>query len=64
MTGLMPGYLARPDDSDRPRPTIVQTNGYDSNVTEMFFSTAPAALRRGYNWLGFDGPGQGRNPGR
>jgi dienelactone hydrolase len=59
--GSMPGYLARPDNSDQPRPTIVQTNGYDSNVTEMFFSTAPAALRRGYNWLGFDGPGQGRN---
>ena len=59
--GSMPGYLARPDDSGQPRPTIVQTNGYDSNVTEMFFSCAPAALRRGYNWLGFDGPGQGRN---
>ncbi len=59
--GSMPGYFARPDDSDEPRPTIVQTNGYDSNVTEMFFSTASAALRRGYNCLGFDGPGQGRS---
>ena len=59
--GSMPAYLARPEDSGQPRPTIVQTNGYDSNVHEMFFSTAPAALRRGYNWIGFDGPGQGRN---
>jgi pimeloyl-ACP methyl ester carboxylesterase len=59
--GAMPGYLARRDDSGTPRPTIVQTNGYDSNVGEMFFSSAAAALRRGYNWFGFDGPGQGRN---
>jgi dienelactone hydrolase len=59
--GSMPGYLARPDDSDEQRPTVVQTNGYDANVHEMFFSNAPAALRRGYNWIGFDGPGQGRN---
>lgn len=58
--GSMPAYLARPDDSGEPRPTIVQTDGYDGNVQEMFFSTAPAALRRGYNWVGFDGPGQGR----
>lgn len=58
--GSMPAYVARPDDSGEPRPTIVQTDGYDGNVHEMFFSTAPAALRRGYNWVGFDGPGQGR----
>ena len=59
--GSMPGYFACPDHSDAPRPTIVQTNGYDSNVHEMFFGYAAAALRRGYNWIGFDGPGQGRN---
>jgi pimeloyl-ACP methyl ester carboxylesterase len=59
--GSMPGYFARPDHWDTPRPTIVQTNGYDSNVHEMFLGYAGAALRRGYNWIGFDGPGQGRN---
>jgi pimeloyl-ACP methyl ester carboxylesterase len=48
-------------DRNTPRPTLVQTDGYDSNVHEMFFSNAAAALRRGYNWIGFDGPGQGRN---
>lgn len=56
----LPAYLATVDDSGTPRPTIVQTNGYDSNIHEMFFSHAPAATARGYNWLGFDGPGQGR----
>jgi pimeloyl-ACP methyl ester carboxylesterase len=59
--GSMPAYLATVDDSGEPRRTIIQTNGYDSNIREMYFSHAPAAGRRGWNWLGFDGPGQGRN---
>jgi pimeloyl-ACP methyl ester carboxylesterase len=59
--GSLPAYLATVDDSGEPRRTIVQTNGYDSNIREMYYSHAPAALRRGWNWLGFDGPGQGRN---
>jgi pimeloyl-ACP methyl ester carboxylesterase len=57
----LPAYFVRADGSDAPRPTIVQVNGYDSNIQEMYLSHAPAAIRRGYNYLGFDGPGQGRN---
>ena len=57
----LPAYLVKVDDSGTPRPTIIQTNGYDSNIQEMYLSHAPAAIRRGYNYLGFDGPGQGRN---
>lgn len=49
------------DDSGNARPTIVYTNGYDSNIQEMYFAHADAALKRGYNCLLFDGPGQGRN---
>ena len=57
----LPGYLVLVDDSGAPRPTIVHTNGYDSDIQEMFFAHAIAAVRRGYNILLFDGPGQGRN---
>lgn len=57
----LPGYLSTVDDSGRARPTTLQVNGYDSNVHEMYFSHAPAANARGYNWIGVDGPGQGRN---
>ena len=56
----LPAYFAKVDDTGRPRPTLVCTNGYDSNLQEMFFAHAPAGLRRGYNCLLFDGPGQGR----
>lgn len=57
----LPGYFAKVDDSGTPRPTVVQTNGYDSNIQEMYFAHVPAAIQRGYNVLHFDGPGQGRN---
>lgn len=57
----LPGYFVTVDDSGEPRPTIVHTNGYDSTIQEMYFAFAPTSIRRGYNVLLFDGPGQGRN---
>jgi pimeloyl-ACP methyl ester carboxylesterase len=55
----LPAYFCRVDDSGRPRPTLVCTNGYDSTINEMYVAFA-GALPRGYNLLLFDGPGQGR----
>jgi alpha-beta hydrolase superfamily lysophospholipase len=57
----LPGLFARSRRHDGPRGTIVHTNGYDSDLTEMFVAHVPAALARGYDILLFDGPGQGRN---
>ncbi|MGJ5818364.1 alpha/beta hydrolase family protein [Paludibaculum fermentans] len=57
----LPGYFVRASSDPGSRPTIVQVNGYDSNIQEMYFAHGPAAVRRGYNCLLFDGPGQGRN---
>jgi pimeloyl-ACP methyl ester carboxylesterase len=55
----LPGYLFLVDDSSVPRPTVIYTNGYDSTAEESYFVIAAAALRRGYNVLAYDGPGQG-----
>ena len=55
----LPGYFYKVDDSGMPRPTLIATGGYDSTVEELYFWNAAAALRRGYNCLCFDGPGQG-----
>jgi pimeloyl-ACP methyl ester carboxylesterase len=55
----LPGYLFLVDDSGVPRPTVVYNSGYDSTLEESYFAVAAAALRRGYNVLAFDGPGQG-----
>ncbi len=57
----MPGYLVMVDDSGAPRPTLISVNGYDSTIHEGYFAHAEAGIRRGYNVLLFDGPGQGRN---
>jgi pimeloyl-ACP methyl ester carboxylesterase len=48
------------DGSNGRHPTLIATNGYDSTIQEMHFAHAVAAVRRGYNCLTFDGPGQGR----
>lgn len=55
----LPGYLFLVDDTGIPRPTVVYTNGFDSTVEESYFVVTVAALRRGYNVLAYDGPGQG-----
>jgi hypothetical protein len=56
----LPGYFYRVDDSNERRPTLIATNGYDPTIHETHFAHTVAAVRRGYNCLTFDGPGQGR----
>lgn len=55
----LPGYFYKVDNSGKPRPILVFHGGYDSSVEELFYFGAAAAVRRGYNCLTFDGPGQG-----
>ena len=55
----LPGYFYKVDESGEPRPTIIFHGGYDSSLEELFYFGAAAAIRRGYNCLTWDGPGQG-----
>jgi hypothetical protein len=55
----LPGYALRVDATDAPRPWLVMNNGSDGTATDMWVQGAAAGLRRGYNVLIFDGPGQG-----
>lgn len=55
----LPGYLFLVDDTGTPRPTVIYNSGYDSTLEEAWFAIAAAAVRRGFNVLAFDGPGQG-----
>ena len=55
----LPAYLFLADDSGAPRPTVLFHGGFDSILEESYFAIAVGALRRGYNVLTFDGPGQG-----
>jgi len=56
--GTMPGYLLRPAGPAQTRPTLVGVNGSDGSLSAMWSSCAFGALRRGYQVLLFDGPGQ------
>ena len=55
----LPGYFYKVDDSGKPRPTLIFHGGFDSSIEELFYFGGAAAIRRGYNCLTFDGPGQG-----
>jgi dienelactone hydrolase len=55
----LPGYALTVDTSGRPRPWLIMNNGSDGTAADMWAQGAAAALRRGYNALIFDGPGQG-----
>ncbi len=55
----LPGYFLRPTDTIGRRATVILIGGYDSTSEELYFLTGAAALKRGYNVLAVDGPGQG-----
>ena len=54
----LPGYLFRPEPTDRPRPTVILNNGSDGPVTSLWPPLGAGGVARGYNVLVFDGPGQ------
>jgi pimeloyl-ACP methyl ester carboxylesterase len=55
----LPGYIMKPDGSRMPRKTLIVHTGFDGTGEELYFEVAFFALRRGYNVLIFEGPGQG-----
>jgi pimeloyl-ACP methyl ester carboxylesterase len=55
----LPGYFYKVDDSGTPRPTVIIQTGFDGTQEELYDEGAVAAVRRGYNCLTFEGPGQG-----
>ena len=55
----LPGYFLRPDGSGARRPTVMIMSGGDGTAERLYFNGGgAAALRRGYNALCFEGPGQ------
>jgi hypothetical protein len=55
----LPGYFLKADASNKPRPTLMCVGGADSLGEELYFwGGGAAALRRGYNALLFEIPGQ------
>ncbi|BBA99829.1 hypothetical protein RVR_6622 [Actinacidiphila reveromycinica] len=55
---FLPGYFLTPDGPSRPRATAVVIGGGDMTAEELYFFTAAAAVRRGYNAFVVELPGQ------
>ena len=56
----LPGYFYRVDERGAARPTVIVHGGLGATHEELYFAGVAGALRRGYNCLAFEGPGQGR----
>lgn len=56
----LPGYLCLVDKKSVKRPLLIVHSGFDGTAEELYFETAFFAIKRGYNVLLFEGPGQGR----
>ena len=56
----LPGwFFPAPSGSGAPRPTVIISNGSDGQNIDLLAYGIDAALKRGYNALTYDGPGQG-----
>ncbi len=60
--GHLPGYFLRPEVGTAARPTLIMVGGADTFAEDLYFYIGPAALKRGYNLLLVDLPGQGGLP--
>jgi esterase/lipase len=55
----LPGYLVTVDNSGRKRPLLLIQTGLDGTAEDLYFIMAAQAVKRGYNCLIYEGPGQG-----
>jgi alpha-beta hydrolase superfamily lysophospholipase len=54
------GYFFRGRDAGGRAPTIIVHQGFDGTAEECWYGVGVDGIRRGYNVLAFDGPGQGQ----
>lgn len=60
----LPGYLIRPADDGVKRKTLLMIGGGDTFVEDLYGYIGPAAVKRDYNLVIVDLPGQGELPHR
>jgi pimeloyl-ACP methyl ester carboxylesterase len=58
----LPGYFVAPKDGPAKHKTLLMIGGGDTYVEDLYLIIGPAAVRRGYNLLIVDLPGQGGLP--
>lgn len=55
----LPGYFVKSNSKDKKAPTLIIHTGFDGTGEELFLMYADDLVKRGYNVLIFEGPGQG-----
>lgn len=55
----LPGYYVTVDGSGKKRPLLLIQTGLDGTAEDLYFIMAAQAVKRGYNCLVYEGPGQG-----
>ncbi|MGD0854608.1 MAG: alpha/beta fold hydrolase [Dehalococcoidia bacterium] len=60
----LPGYLIRPANDDIKRKTLLMIGGADTFVEDLYGYVGPAAVKRNYNLVIVDLPGQGELPSK
>ena len=58
----LPGYFVAPAVTQATRKTLLMIGGGDTYVEDLYVMIGPAAIKRGYNLLIVDLPGQGGLP--
>ncbi|MEW6141821.1 MAG: alpha/beta fold hydrolase [Chloroflexota bacterium] len=56
----LPGYYCQVDKTGAKRPLLIIHSGFDGTAEELYLANTVPALKRGFNCLLFEGPGQGR----
>ncbi len=59
---VLPGYFIKAKNSATPCKTLLMIGGGETFTEDLYFYSAQAALKRGYNFATFDLPGQGGLP--
>jgi alpha-beta hydrolase superfamily lysophospholipase len=59
---VLPGYFRRCGSRGQERKTLVMIGGGETFAEDNWFYIGPEAIKRGYNFLTFDLPGQGMLP--
>jgi alpha-beta hydrolase superfamily lysophospholipase len=59
---VLPGYFRRGGPDGRERQTLVMIGGGETFAEDSWFYIGPEAIKRGYNFLTVDLPGQGLLP--
>ena len=59
---MLPGYFIKAENDGKKHKTLIMIGGGETFAEDQYYFIAPAALKRGYNFLTVDLPGQGGLP--